>query len=146
MVSESVICFYMCIVLLPRQLATRLMVLGLRYQSATTFIKITWLAPAFVPYRYRQHTVCHMWYDSQNIYLDQRIILPRNARESTVNNLIPSSPCTITLRAVYNRASIDSGVKINVSTLGDSEFMCTTIYMLMLLACKSVHYIRTRQC
>ena len=69
-----------------------------------------------------------MWYDSESTYLDVRTVLPRSATESIVDNLIPASECIITLRAVYNRASIDSGLTVNVSTLGQSEFisLCTS--------------------
>ena len=97
------------------------MVSELEYQAASTFITLKWRGPIFPPYRYMQHTICQMWYESQITYLDQRIVLQRIAKGSVVDKLIPASPCTITLFAIYNRASIDSGLTVKVSTLGDGE-------------------------
>ena len=90
-------------------------------------VKISWKRPMYDPLEYRISFYCELMH-AIAYYLVSTITLPDpSATSCELTDLVPGTDCTVKLLAVYNPASIDSGVYTYVSSLGTS-------------VCKYVHF------
>ena len=93
-----------------------------------TQLVIIWTRPEFQPYLYKQKTSCKLLCDHRTYYLNEALL---NGAETmtTLHALRPGSVCLIKHKAVYNPASIDSGITLTAHTHYSSKrlmikFLC----------------------
>ena len=87
--------------------------------SGLDFVSLIWSTPEFKPVRYNLEYSCKLQTDGTEYAKKQRITFSSESTFVSVPNLLPNSSCELTLFAVYNPASIDSGLKVHASTLKD---------------------------
>ena len=96
------------------------MIKNIAFRASTKCIRINWSRPKFPPYLYLQSITCKLRLDRRP-YLQRIITLERYTTSSGLRFLKPDSKCDIKLTAVYNPASLDPGVHINVYVPFDCE-------------------------
>ena len=105
--------------------ATAQMIHSHSVASGQDYVKLNWTHPKFQPERYHLKHVCTMMptctpRNDTNQYITTRTQnLSSDTTSVTVSDLRPSSICMLILLAVYNPASIDSGIAITGSTLDE---------------------------
>ena len=95
------------------------------YSLATglEFVELNWTRPSFLPERYQLKYMCTMRGTSENEIVNDTYIFAKTkslcsvATSARMSDLLPSYICTVILLAVYNPASIDSGIEIKGVTL-----------------------------
>ena len=93
--------------------------------SGPDYVKLNWTHPKFQPERYKLKHVCTMKptctpRNATNQYITTKTqILSSDTTSVTIADLRPSSICMLILLAVYNPASIDSGIAITGTTLDE---------------------------
>ena len=128
-------------------LATRQMIHTYSAATGLHYLELNWNHPRFLPQRYQLKYMCTMknMYKYKNVnenyYLEGTKNLTSNTTSARISNVYPGSICTIFLLAVYNPASIDSGIEITKGTLreyiskrnsGLNDFIITLGYCLCL--------------
>ena len=104
-------------------LATVQMIHAHSVASGSDYVELNWTRPNFQPERYQLKYVCTSkpmctFSDDINNYIrTQAQNLSSDTTFFTILNLRPCSICMLFLLAVYNPASIDSGLAITGSTL-----------------------------
>ena len=89
------------------------------------YIELNWTQPKFLPERYQLRYMCTKQVTPKHKNIEKNYIKERTRNLSSDTNLVrivdlrPSSVCTLILVAVYNPASIDSGIKITGTTLDE---------------------------
>lgn len=83
-------------------------------------IYLNWTPPVFVPYKFKLSWVCKILcaplpYSTKILYLDGRLT------RQVITSLRPGTHCAISFRAMYNPASLDSGVILVAHTAIESE-------------------------
>ena len=107
-------------------LATDLMIKNIAFYAYTKCIRLKWSPPRFAPYFYLQSITCKLKWN-RSPYLQTMITLEKYATSSAIGFLIPDSRCQIKLTAVYNPASLDPGVYMNVFIPSNCELnQCNT--------------------
>ena len=99
--------------------ATTLMIKNVTVRAGAHFIQMIWSKPKIAPASYRANVTCWMmhtktkyvWVTLEESPLDKMF---------TIDKLIPGTRCLITLRAIYNPASIDHGIVRTISTFSSS--------------------------
>lgn len=101
--------------------ATSLMVEDIAYMAGAYFIVVTWSTPKYRPLVYKLNSVCN-FYCGRTPYINKNS--NRNYRRTShfIKDIRPGSNCVITLMSVYNYASLDKGVSLNISTRIASKF------------------------
>ena len=103
-------------------IATRQMIQAYFLSNGSDYVEIHWTYPKFLPERYQLKYMCALKAisrseEEENDYLVSNI---RNLTSDTtlvrVTDLPPRSFCVLVLLAVYNPASIDSGIVITGTT------------------------------
>ena len=95
--------------------------------SGLDYLKLNWTHPTFLPERYELMYVCTMRAKSiPFLKMNNSIIInSQNLSSDTtsvyISDLHPISICTIFLLAVYNPASLDSGMWIIGRTLDEAK-------------------------
>ena len=106
-------------------LATRRMIRSHSVTSGPNYVQLNWTRPNFQPGRYQLKYVCTLkptctpGRDVNNYVLTKAQNLTSNATSVTIHNLCPNSICILFLLAVYNPASIDSGITKLETTLDE---------------------------
>ena len=90
--------------------ATSLMTKFEGYTSSNDLIQAIWRKPVYLPTHFELSVKCRQECNDE-IYLSMKLILRPNTTTQTVSGLVPRSQCCFTLKAVYNPASIDKGIK-----------------------------------
>ena len=91
--------------------------------SGSDNVELNWTRPNFPPERYQLNYVCTLKptctfrNDTNNYVRTQTQDLSSDATFVTILNLRPCSICMLILVAVYNPASLDSGIAIIGTTL-----------------------------
>ena len=95
--------------------ATFRMINSLNLQPGIFSFGLSWQKPEFVPDHYQFTTHCQLVCASTEYYHNE---VPVPAEETTLRvvELMPGSVCRVTLKAVYNPASIDKGLTGTVET------------------------------
>ena len=98
--------------------------------SGPDTIELYWSQPKFPPERYQLMYVCTikpscmLSHDANHFVMTKTLNLSSDTTYVTISDLHPSSNCILILLAVYNPASIDSGIAIAGSTLdGDAKYI-----------------------
>ena len=91
------------------------------FASGSDYVQLNWIHPKFLPEKYQLHYACRMETCSTNHEKNYSILastqnLSSNTTFVRISNLRPSSNCSLFLLAVYNPASIDSGIVITGKT------------------------------
>lgn len=118
------VCIYNC----KSLLATALMITFHSVSSGMDYIQVHWTLPKYAPERYQLRYSCQ----SRSTFLCrdggdyvtgtmQSLNENFNTTEIKISELHPSSVCKLNLLAVYNPASIDSGIDITATTLPESS-------------------------
>ena len=114
---------YLCI-------ATEEMIKGVTVNQGKNFIQLQWLPPQYNPMEYAVSAGCLECDGKLEVY--ERVLPPITGKNPSddkpvtavvIDNLRPGSKCEIHFRAVYNPASLDSGMYINTSTLKAGIFI-----------------------
>ena len=84
-------------------------------------ILIAWTAPKYFAMWYQLTTSCRVFCDKNTYHLTEHLINPFMTFHRVVN-LRPASICTFRLIAVYNPASIDTGIFFNTHTTNTSKY------------------------
>ena len=106
-------------------LATRLMIHVYSIATGLDFIELKWTNPKFSPERYQLKYMCAMKSTSKskagniNYFVNKTINLSSVTTSVIIFDLHPSSICTVILLAVYNPASMDTGIAFKRGTLGE---------------------------
>ena len=93
------------------------------------YVEHMWTHPNFRPQKYQLKYVCTLKptctssHDRSNYIMTETQILSSDTTSVTIPNLRPSSICMLFLLAVYNPASIDSGITILGMTLDEDTGM-----------------------
>ena len=86
------------------------------------YIELNWTHPRFLPESYQLKYNCTLkvtskYNDNEKNYIEEKTKkLISDTNSVTIPDLRPSSICTLILVAVYNPASIDSGIKLTGTT------------------------------
>ena len=74
-----------------------------------------WTNPKFQPYLHEQKTYCRLLCDHRTYYINQALL---NGEQTlaTLYALRPGSVCLIKHKAMFNPASIDSGITLTAHT------------------------------
>ena len=91
--------------------------------AGTDFFDIFWSPPSIPPMTYRINVACRLLCNNME-YNRAKVNRRPYLTTQNVDNLLPGSACTFTLLAVYNPASIDSGITRTVFTLNTSKYVC----------------------
>ena len=92
------------------------MVKDVRTVALEESVTISWDHPWISPLEYRVNAVC--WCScSIEPYVHRVYTLFFTENELNISSLLPSIHCQVTLLAVYNPATLDSGLTFNVRTL-----------------------------
>ena len=89
------------------------------------YVKVNWTHPKYEPDRYQIKYVCTMKpkytlsSDTLNYVTTNMQNLSSDTTSFTIFDLRPSSICVLILLAVYNPASIDTGIAIKGATLDE---------------------------
>ena len=111
---------YTFIFLFIYNLATSLMVKNVLVTAGVEFVDIFWSTPTLLPMSYKVNIICQLLHNG----IEYKRVKIAAAPQDTVLNvpsLLPGSHCMVTLQAIYNPASIDSGITHNVFTPNSSE-------------------------
>ena len=114
------ICTFMYI-----HLATRKMIHAYSLATGLDYVELNWTRPRFLPESYQLKYKCAVkvtsnYRDVNKIYITGSTKnLTSDSISFRICNLRPGSICTLILLAVYNPASIDSGVVITGNTLDE---------------------------
>ena len=106
-------------------LATAKMISSHFVDSGPDYVKLNWTQPKFLPERYQVTYVCILKPTCTPSPNTSRYIVTRTQNLSsdttsiTVSNLHQRSTCMLILLAVYNPASIDTGIAIAGATLDE---------------------------
>ena len=129
------------------QIATRQMIHSVSPATGLHYLELNWNHPKFLPERYQLKFICTMKYifkyknDNENYTLEGTKSLTSNGTSARISNLRPGTVYKVSLLAVYNPASIDSGIAITRTTLNEyiskrnfglKEFKITISYCLCL--------------
>ena len=85
-------------------------------QQGTNFVEVKWTDPIFQPLRYKVTLSCRVFHEDTN-YRTQERFLKDSKRLARFHGLRQNSTCEATLKAEYNPASLDPGIKIIANTL-----------------------------
>ena len=108
-------------------LATRQMIYSHSIASGPDYVQLKWSRPNFQPERYQLMHVCTLkptctpGHGINNYVMTKMQNLTSNTTSVTIPNLRPSSICILFLSAVYNLASIDSGITTLGTTLDEDR-------------------------
>ena len=93
------------------------------FSSGMDYVELEWTRPKFPPQSYTVTYLCsemNMPHSSRTAYVHTMTQqLSSEIHSIRIFDLRPSSICTVNLVAVYNPASIDSGIVLNVTTLAE---------------------------
>ena len=98
-----------------------MMVEDFQYESYTDHIILSWTAPEYPPYYYERITKCALNGEDELYYHEWPTIDPNDVT-NVVESLRPNSNCEITFYALYNKISLDDGIKVDVPTPASSRF------------------------
>ena len=93
------------------------------FVSGLDYVRLNWTRPKFPPEQYQfsfvctRNPTCAPIQDMDNSILGNMQFLSSDTTFVRISGLGPSSSCTLFLLAVYNPASIDSGISITGMTL-----------------------------
>ena len=93
--------------------------------SGPHYIELNWCDPKFLPERYQLKYVCTMkptcttGHGKGNYVMTKAQNLSSDSTSVTISDIRSSSICMLILLAVYNLASIDSGIAITGTTLDE---------------------------
>ena len=100
--------------------ATSLLTKFERFHRSQTSIKVTWrrlvIPPKWIGVKFKcRHQV------NTTLFIAKEIFLHPNRTSLKLNEIIPGTECHFILNAVYNPASIDSGIRTSCKTLPYSK-------------------------
>ena len=83
-------------------------------ESGSDYFEVNWTRPKFLPKRYQLMDVCTCTHrqDESNYVMKRMQNLSSDCNSVKISDLRPSSICILLLLAVYNPASIDTGIVI----------------------------------
>ena len=105
--------------------ATREMIISHSVAPGPDYIHLKWTHPNFRPEKYKLKYVCTLKptctpsHDINDYIMTNAQDLCSDTTSVTISDLHPSSNCMVFLIAVYNPASIDSGITITGTTLDE---------------------------
>ena len=108
-------------------LATTQMIGADSVASGPHYIELNWFHPKFRPERYQLNYVCTMKptcmpdHDMNNYVMTKTQNLSSDSTSVTISDIRSSSICMLILLAVYNPASIDSGIALTGTTLDEDQ-------------------------
>ena len=85
-------------------------------QQGANFVEVKWTDPTFEPLRYKVTLSCRIFHQDTN-YRTQERFIKGYRRRAKFFCLRHNSTCEATLKAEYNPASLDPGIKIIANTL-----------------------------
>ena len=94
--------------------------------SGSDYVELIWTCPRFPPGSYQVSYMCTvkdrfmLKHDKKNYITKNIQYLSSGTTSFRISDLRPRSKCTLILLAVYNRASIDSGITITGATLDEA--------------------------
>ena len=109
----------------PFYLATSRMISSHSIASGSDYVKVNWTHLQFPPERYQLKYVCSVKtactpsHDTSHYVVAKAQNISLDTTSVTISNLCPCSSCMLILLAVYNPASIDTGIMITGTTLDE---------------------------
>ena len=109
----------------PFYLATTQMIGDHSVAPGPHYIELNWCLPKFLPERYQIKYVCTMKptytpdHSENNYVMTNTQNLSSDSTSITISDIRSSSICMLILLAVYNPASIDTGIAITGTTLDE---------------------------
>ena len=98
------------------------------FVSGLDYFKLNWTHPKFLPEKYRLNYFCTVKptstikHGKNNSFMENAQNLSSNTTSVRISELRPNSICMVFLLAVYNPASIDSGIAITgMTSSGDTS-------------------------
>ena len=102
--------------------ATTLMIRNVSVTAEDDFIHITWSAAKLRPASYQVNVTCCLIH-TETEYMQVMLGVSSFDTMLTVDKLFSGSLCVLTLRAIYNPASIDHGITRTISTTNSSVYV-----------------------
>ena len=100
--------------------ATSLMTQFEKVHRSQTSIEVSWRKFLFAPQLISVNFMCrHIINDT--LYLDKTLFLHPNETSFMLQGILPATECCFVLKAVYNPASIDNGIRTTCKTLPYSK-------------------------
>ena len=96
--------------------ATSLMINPRQTESRPDFIEVKWDSPLHKPLAYKAAFVCTLIGNKSNYLSFQLKNMDSETSSIRVSKLLPETICKMKLIAVYNPASIDSGITFEATT------------------------------
>ena len=96
--------------------ATKTMILNLKTFAGPDYAGLRWDRPDYDPTKYEVRYLCKLFAEKADFIDSVTEILESNATNFRVDYLREDVMCSINLKAVYNPASIDSGIAVTVRT------------------------------
>lgn len=116
--------------------ATKRMIRGHFMASGSDYVELIWTRPKFLPEKYQVTYTCTVMTrftpndDKKNRITSNTQYLSSGTTSFRISDLCPRSICTLILLAVYNRASIDSGITITGTTENEGTSKKTLVWMI----------------
>ena len=119
--------------------ATRMMTQVFQSFKGVDHIIISWIPSQYKPRRFKLLGYCR-YLCSRRSYTIVNHSQPPSVNSTTLHNLQPGSMCAVTFFALYNYATIDLGVDMDVTTLHSSRWCLQKLYYLV-CKCIKVYYM-----
>ena len=98
------------------------------FVSGSDYVELNWTHPKFLPENYRLNYICTVKptstinHGKNDSIMENAQNLDSNTTSVRISELHPNSICMVFLLAVYNPASIDSGIAITgMTSSGDTS-------------------------
>lgn len=114
------VCMLVCVWCTFHFIATAKMIQEIIVTQLLYSIEVRWIPPIFKPLYLELRTSCRLSC-SDRIYFMNETLIPPFHTWTTISDLRPNTVCTVRLKALYNPASIDSGMTKIVRTLSTSK-------------------------
>ena len=110
--------------------ATERMIEHSSLNSGLDYVELTWTRPKSIPEKYEINSLCFMPYTRSYLHNEIEIVnhafsnLSSSTTSFRISQLRPNSTCVLKLLAVYNPASIDSGIVVTGTTSAERTGVC----------------------
>ena len=100
--------------------ATTFMIKGFTVDTSYDTVTISWDKPEYLPQSYKWDLSCTLAC-GHTVYTTQSVTVGSSETQDHISNLFPGSRCELKFFAVYNPASLDSGLVKTVYTKEKGE-------------------------
>ena len=97
------------------------MIKTLETTANLNYVRVEWRRPKFEPMYYKLSYSCKLKHDVTDYISKKFILIDSNEFTYKIRSVFPDSLCKLTLHAVYNLASVDSGITTTGMTISSGK-------------------------